>query len=81
VRVPLSAGETREVFNLDRPMTVIPNFVDTRRFSPARKPRCGSTGARGERILVHLSISGRQARAGRRAVFATVRAALRRGCS
>jgi len=27
--------KTREVFNLDRPMTVIPNFVDTRRFSPA----------------------------------------------
>jgi N-acetyl-alpha-D-glucosaminyl L-malate synthase BshA len=48
--------KTREVFGLDRPMTVIPNFVDTRRFAPAPRATLREHLApRGERILVHLS--------------------------
>jgi len=48
--------KTREVFNLDRPMKVIPNFVDTDRFRPIPNPTLREHLApRGERILVHLS--------------------------
>ena len=48
--------KTRDVFNLDRPMEVIPNFVDTRRFLPEPSPTLREHLApRGERILVHLS--------------------------
>jgi N-acetyl-alpha-D-glucosaminyl L-malate synthase BshA len=48
--------KTREVFRLDRPMTVIPNFVDTRRFAPTPRATLREHLApRGERILVHLS--------------------------
>ncbi|MCI0370869.1 MAG: N-acetyl-alpha-D-glucosaminyl L-malate synthase BshA [candidate division NC10 bacterium] len=50
------AGRTRELFGVARPLTVIPNFVDTKRF--ARREE-GSPRAffapRGERVLVHLS--------------------------
>jgi N-acetyl-alpha-D-glucosaminyl L-malate synthase BshA len=70
--------KTREVFGLDRPMKVIPNFVDTRRFRPDPSPTLREHLApRGERILVHLS----NFRSVKRApdavrVFAKVRAAL-----
>jgi len=48
--------KTREVFNLDRPMKMIPNFVDTQRFSPTPRATLREHLApRGERILVHLS--------------------------
>jgi N-acetyl-alpha-D-glucosaminyl L-malate synthase BshA len=69
--------KTREVFGLDRPMTVIPNFVDTRRFAPTPRATLREHLApRGERILVHLS----NFRSVKRApdavrVFAKVRAA------
>ena len=69
--------KTREVFHLDRPMAVIPNFVDTKRFSPTpRSTLREHLAPRGERILVHLS----NFRSVKRApdavrVFAKVRAA------
>ncbi len=70
--------KTREVFNIDRPMRVIPNFVDTRRFSPAPQPTLREHLApRGERILVHLSNFRPVKRAPDAVrVFAAVRAAL-----
>jgi L-malate glycosyltransferase len=70
--------KTREVFNLDRPMTVIPNFVDTRRFSPAPQSTLREHLApRGERILIHLSNFRPVKRAPDAVrVFARVRAAL-----
>ncbi|MGH7394969.1 MAG: N-acetyl-alpha-D-glucosaminyl L-malate synthase BshA, partial [Candidatus Methylomirabilales bacterium] len=50
------AERTRELFGVARPLTVIPNFVDTKRF--ARREE-GSPRAffapRGERVLVHVS--------------------------
>jgi N-acetyl-alpha-D-glucosaminyl L-malate synthase BshA len=70
--------KTRDVFNLDRPMEVIPNFVDTRRFLPEPSPTLREHLApRGERILVHLS-NFRQVKRAPDAVrvFAKVRAAL-----
>jgi N-acetyl-alpha-D-glucosaminyl L-malate synthase BshA len=70
--------KTRDVFNLDRPMEVIPNFVDTRRFVPEPSPTLREHLApRGERILVHLS-NFRQVKRAPDAVrvFAKVRAAL-----
>jgi L-malate glycosyltransferase len=49
-------AKTREVFGLDRPLKVIPNFVDTQRFTPTPRPTVREHLApRGERILVHLS--------------------------
>jgi N-acetyl-alpha-D-glucosaminyl L-malate synthase BshA len=70
--------KTREVFNLDRPMQVIPNFVDTRRFSPTPQATLREHLApRGERILVHLSNFRPVKRAPDAVrVFAKVRAAL-----
>jgi N-acetyl-alpha-D-glucosaminyl L-malate synthase BshA len=70
--------KTREVFSLDRPMKVIPNFVDTRRFSPTPQSTLREHLApRGERILVHLSNFRPVKRAPDAVrVFATVRAAL-----
>lgn len=47
---------TREVFDLDRPLEVIPNFVDTRRFAPTPHSTLREHLApRGEAILIHLS--------------------------
>jgi N-acetyl-alpha-D-glucosaminyl L-malate synthase BshA len=70
--------KTRDVFGLDRAMTVIPNFVDTRRFRPAPKATLREHLApRGERILVHLSNFRPVKRAPDAVrVFAKVRAAL-----
>ena len=70
--------KTRDVFGLDRPMTVIPNFVDTRRFSPTPQATLREHLApRGERILVHLSNFRPVKRAPDAVrVFAKVRAAL-----
>ncbi len=49
-------AKTREVFGLERPLVVIPNFVDTHRFVPNPRPTIREHLApRGERILVHLS--------------------------
>jgi N-acetyl-alpha-D-glucosaminyl L-malate synthase BshA len=70
--------KTRDVFNLDRPMEVIPNFVDTRRFLPEPSPTLREHLApRGERILVHLS-NFRQVKRAPDAVrvFAKVRAVM-----
>lgn len=70
--------KTRDVFNLDRPMEVIPNFVDTRRFLPESSPTLREHLApRGERILVHLS-NFRQVKRAPDAVrvFAKVRAVM-----
>jgi len=70
--------KTRAVFDLDRPMRVIPNFVDTQRFRPTPHSTLREHLApRGERILIHLS----NFRAVKRApdavrVFAKVRGAL-----
>jgi N-acetyl-alpha-D-glucosaminyl L-malate synthase BshA len=48
--------KTREVFDLDRPLEVIPNFVDTRRFAPTPQSTLREHLApRGESILLHLS--------------------------
>jgi len=70
--------KTRDAFNLDRPMEVIPNFVDTRRFLPEPSPTLREHLApRGERILVHLS-NFRQVKRAPDAVrvFAKVRAVM-----
>ncbi|MEK6716106.1 MAG: N-acetyl-alpha-D-glucosaminyl L-malate synthase BshA [candidate division NC10 bacterium] len=49
-------GKTREVFDTHRPLVVIPNFVDTRRFTPEARPHLREHLApHGERILAHLS--------------------------
>jgi N-acetyl-alpha-D-glucosaminyl L-malate synthase BshA len=48
--------KTREVFEVTRPMRVIPNFVDTRRFAPPTDPHLRNHLApTGERVLAHLS--------------------------
>ncbi|HTU03303.1 MAG TPA: N-acetyl-alpha-D-glucosaminyl L-malate synthase BshA [Candidatus Sulfotelmatobacter sp.] len=49
-------ARTRQVFELSRPLEVIPNFVDTQRFRPAAGAAvraCLAPG--GERLLIHLS--------------------------
>jgi N-acetyl-alpha-D-glucosaminyl L-malate synthase BshA len=71
-------AKTREVFDIARPIRVIPNFVDTNRFTPEGRPHLREHLApRGEQILAHLS----NFRSVKRApdavrVFAQVRAAL-----
>ncbi len=71
-------AKTREVFETTRPIRVIPNFVDTQRFTPEGQPSLREHLApHGERILAHLS----NFRSVKRApdavrVFAEVRAAL-----
>ncbi len=50
------ARETRDVFGVKRPVTVIPNFVDTRQFRPLDLPDARSRYAReGESLIVHAS--------------------------
>lgn len=50
------AATTRELFDLERPPRVIPNFVDTARFAAAADSTVREHLApRGERILAHLS--------------------------
>jgi N-acetyl-alpha-D-glucosaminyl L-malate synthase BshA len=50
------ARETREVFGVQRPVEVIPNFVDARRFRPREDPRARARWARPEELLlVHAS--------------------------
>lgn len=50
------AERTREEFSLDRPVTVIPNFIDTRSFRRRRDPRLRRKLARPEeKILIHVS--------------------------
>src|SRR3989304_7455198 len=47
---------TRETFLPDRPIRVIPNFVDSSRFRPGRDEEARSRFALpGERILLHIS--------------------------
>ena len=71
-------AKTREVFETTRPISVIPNFVDTQQFTPEARPHLREHLApHGERILAHLS----NFRPPKRApdvvrVFAQVRAAL-----
>lgn len=50
------AERTRELFGVTRPLAVIPNFVDTKRFAHREEssPRA-FFASRGERVLVHLS--------------------------
>ncbi len=49
-------AKTYRVFDITKPIKVIPNFVDTRRFAPAPRPDLRKHLApRGERILAHLS--------------------------
>lgn len=50
------AERTRELFGITRPLSVIPNFVDTKRFAPQADgcPRA-VFAPRGERVLIHLS--------------------------
>ena len=71
-------AKTREVFETTRPIRVIPNFVDTKRFTPQGRPYLREHLApHGERILAHLSnfrLVKRTPDAVR--VFAEVRAAL-----
>ncbi len=50
------ARETRDVFHVERPVTVIPNFVDTRRFRPLDNPDLRARYARDdEALVVHAS--------------------------
>jgi N-acetyl-alpha-D-glucosaminyl L-malate synthase BshA len=50
------AKETRDVFGVTRPVEVIPNFVDTRRFKPSHDPAARAAYApAGEPLLVHAS--------------------------
>jgi N-acetyl-alpha-D-glucosaminyl L-malate synthase BshA len=50
------ARETREVFQVDRPVSVIPNFVDTRRFRPLEdRDRRARYAGEAEALLVHAS--------------------------
>lgn len=50
------AHETRKVFQVDRPIEVIPNFVDTRLYRPNRDARRRAELAEPhERLLVHAS--------------------------
>jgi len=49
-------AKTREVFDIQQPMKVVPNFVDARRFTPEGRPHLREHLApQGERTLVHLS--------------------------
>lgn len=71
-------ARTREVFETTRPIRVIPNFVDTKRFTPEGRPYLREHLApQGQRILAHLS----NFRSVKRApdavrIFAAVRATL-----
>ena len=49
--------KTLEVFDLDRQIEVIPNFVDTTRFAPRREGSCPRErfAKKGERVLLHIS--------------------------
>jgi N-acetyl-alpha-D-glucosaminyl L-malate synthase BshA len=50
------ARETRDVFGVERPVEVIPNFVDARRFRPCDDPaRRAGWAAPEEALLVHAS--------------------------
>lgn len=50
------ARETHEVFGVQRPVEVIPNFVDTRRFRPGRDATARAAFAPpGEPLLLHAS--------------------------
>lgn len=47
---------TREQFNTEKPIEVVPNFIDPQRYEEARKNGCARRWAQpGERILVHIS--------------------------
>ncbi len=49
-------AQTEKVFGLERPMHVIPNFVDTQRFRPGRDRNIRSCFSRGvERVVMHVS--------------------------
>jgi len=47
--------KTRETFHPDRPIRVIPNFVDSTRFHPGQDEARHRFARPGERILLHLS--------------------------
>ncbi len=48
--------ETRRAFSITRPITVIPNFVDTATFRPRKAPeRRAAFAAPGEKLLLHIS--------------------------
>ena len=49
--------KTLEVFDLERPIEVIPNFVDTVRFAPRPEGGCSKDRftKKGERLLLHIS--------------------------
>ncbi len=50
------ADETRRVFDVDRPIDVVPNFVDGERFRPARpSPLRACFAPAGESVLIHVS--------------------------
>ena len=50
------ARETRQVFQVERPIEVIPNFVDARHYRPRRDPeRRARFADPSERLLVHAS--------------------------
>jgi L-malate glycosyltransferase len=72
------AKETRDVFGVTRPVEVIPNFVDTRRFKPSHDPAARAVYApAGEPLLVHASNYRRVKNVGVIAdVFARVNAVL-----
>ena len=49
-------AKTREVFDTTRPISVIPNFVNTQQFTPEARPHLREHLApHGERLLAHLS--------------------------
>ena len=49
--------KTLEVFEVERPIEVIPNFVDTTKFAPRRDGSCPKErfAKKGERVLLHIS--------------------------
>jgi N-acetyl-alpha-D-glucosaminyl L-malate synthase BshA len=49
--------QTLEVFELDRPIEVIPNFVDTAKFTPRGDGACPKErfAKKGERVILHIS--------------------------
>ena len=49
--------KTLEVFDLERPIEVIPNFVDTAKFAPLLESACRKEqfAKKGERLLLHIS--------------------------
>lgn len=50
------AGQTREVFNFDGPLEVVPNFVDQGRFKPRRDEAVRrELGGNGRPLLLHTS--------------------------